>query len=67
MSIIKKLEEEICEKINELGYNLDQVTLNTSSRKEFGEYQINDAMNLGKELKRNPRIEIIMQGSVLLT
>lgn len=55
MSIIKKLEEEICEKINKLGYHLDQVTLNTSSRKEFGEYQINDAMNLGKELKKNPR------------
>ena len=33
MSIIKKLEEEICEKINELGYHLDQVTLNASSRK----------------------------------
>lgn len=55
MSIIKKLEEEMCEKINKLGYHLDQVTLNTSSRKEFGEYQINDAMNLGKELKKNPR------------
>lgn len=55
MSIIKKLEIEICEKINKLGYHLDQVTLNTSSRKEFGEYQINDAMNLGKELNQNPR------------
>jgi len=55
MSIIKKLEIEICEKINKLGYNLTKVTLNPSSRPEFGEYQINDAMSLGKELKKNPR------------
>ena len=55
MSIIKSLELEICNSINSLGYNLEKVTLNTSSRKEFGEYQINDAMSLGKTLGRNPR------------
>ena len=55
MSIIKKLELEICNSINSLGYNLEKVTLNPSSRKEFGEYQINDAMSLGKQLGKNPR------------
>lgn len=55
MSIIKKLEEEICEKINNLGYTLSKVTLNSSSRPEFGEYQINDSMSLGKSLGKNPR------------
>lgn len=55
MSIIKSLELEICESINRLGYNLEKVTLNTSSRREFGEYQINDAMSLGKKLNKNPR------------
>ena len=55
MSIIKNLELEICNSINNLGYNLEKVILNPSSRKEFGEYQINDAMNLGKKLGKNPR------------
>lgn len=55
MSIIKKLELEICNSINSLGYNLEKVTLNPSSRKEFGEYQINDAMSLGKQIGKNPR------------
>lgn len=55
MSIIKELENEICEKLNSIGYPLRKVTLNPSGRPEFGEYQINDAMNLGKELKKNPR------------
>lgn len=55
MSIIKSLELEICEIINKLGYNLEKITLNTSSRKEFGEYQINDAMSVGKKINKNPR------------
>lgn len=55
MSIIKNLETDICKMIIELGYSLDKVTLNPSSRPEFGEYQINDSMALGKSLGRNPR------------
>ena len=56
MSIIKKLEEEIKYIINNLGYELDTVTLQPSSRPEFGDYQINDAMSLGKKYGKNPRI-----------
>lgn len=54
MSTIRNLEKEICKKLNNLGYNLPKVTLNPSSRPEFGEYQINDAMSLGKSLGKNP-------------
>ena len=54
MSTIRNLEKEICKKLNDLGYNLPKVTLNPSSRPEFGEYQINDAMSLGKSLGKNP-------------
>ena len=55
MSIIKTLEEEIKSIINDLGYELETVTLQPSSRPEFGDYQINDAMSLGKKHGKNPR------------
>ena len=54
-AFLVKTYNEICEKLNSIGYPLRKVTLNPSGRPEFGEYQINDAMNLGKELKKNPR------------
>lgn len=56
MSIIKEVEKNILKKINSLGYALEQVTLSPSSRKEFGDYQINDAFALGKKNGKNPRI-----------
>ena len=56
MSIIKTLEEKVLQAIKELGYELDVVTLQPSTRKEFGDYQINDAMMLGKKAGKNPRI-----------
>ena len=52
MSIIKTLEEEIKSVINSLGYELETVTLHPSSRPEFGDYQINDAMRLAKEYNK---------------
>lgn len=56
MSIIKTVEEKILEIIKKLGYDIEQVTLQPSSRKEFGDYQINDAMALGKKNGKNPRV-----------
>lgn len=56
MSIIKKVEENILNKIVSLGYEIEQVTLVSSSRKEFGDYQINDAFSLGKKNGKNPRL-----------
>ena len=55
MSIIKSLENQIKEDIKSLGYDLDILTLAPSSRPEFGDYQINDAMSLGKKYGKNPR------------
>ena len=56
MSIIKDLENKVLKSINSLGYDLEQVSLIPSARKELGDYQINDAMMLGKKNGKNPRL-----------
>ncbi len=55
VSFIKKIESDIKELINDLGYSLDSVSLSTSNRPDLGEYQINEAMRLAKMYKENPR------------
>ncbi|MDD6223680.1 MAG: arginine--tRNA ligase [bacterium] len=55
MSIIKELEKELCKKVKKLGYPLEEIKFVPSSRPDLGDYQINDAMNLGKILHCNPR------------
>ncbi len=54
-SFIEKQEEYIKNKIKECGYEVEEVTLNVSSRKEFGDYQYNGAMALAKQVGKNPR------------
>lgn len=54
MSVIKKVEESIKNHIKNAGYEVDKVILVPSSRKEFGEYQINNAFSLAKEIHANP-------------
>jgi len=54
-SFIEKQEEYIKSKIQECGYEVDEVTLNVSSRKEFGDYQYNGAMAMAKKYGKNPR------------
>lgn len=54
-SFIEKQEEYIKRKIIESGYDVKEVTLNVSSRPEFGDYQYNGVMSLAKEYKENPR------------
>ncbi len=54
-SFIEKQEEYIKNKIQECGYEVDEVTLNVSSRKEFGDYQYNGAMAMAKKYGKNPR------------
>lgn len=54
-SFIEKQEEYIKSKIIESGYDVKEVTLNVSSRPEFGDYQYNGVMSLAKEYKENPR------------
>lgn len=55
MSIIKKVEEIIKEHIITAGYEVEKVVLEKSSRPDLGEYQINNAFQLGKENHCNPR------------
>ncbi len=55
MSIIKDLQTDISKIIKKIGFDIEEVTLVPSSRPEFGEYQINNSMSLGKKLGRNPR------------
>ena len=48
MSLIREEEKYLCEIINKLGYKIDNVNLVPSSRKELGEFQVNEAFSLGK-------------------
>lgn len=54
-SFIEQEEQYINKKINELGYKVEEVTLNPSSRPEFGDYQYNGIMTLAKSNNENPR------------
>ena len=55
MSIIKKIEDILCKTINDTGYVIEKVVLKQSSRPDLGDYQINEAMVLGKKYGENPR------------
>ena len=54
--MIKESEKYLCELFKTMGYECDKVTLNISSRPEFGQFQLNDAFNLAKVYKENPRM-----------
>lgn len=55
MSFIKETELYLKELLNNLGYELDEVLLESSSRRDLGEFQINLAMSLAKKYGKNPR------------
>ena len=55
MSIIKEVESDIKNIILNAGYELDNFILQPSSRKDLGQYQINDCMNLARTYHQNPR------------
>ena len=54
-SFIEQEEQYLLSKIKECGYELDDVTLNVSSRPEYGDYQFNGAMTMAKKYGKNPR------------
>ena len=54
MSIIKKVEEIIKKHIENAGYEVDKVILVPSSRKELGEYQVNNGFALAKVYHTSP-------------
>ena len=55
MSLIKNTENLILKAVNELGYELDKVTLEKCTMKNLGQYQVNFAMGLAKKYSKNPR------------
>lgn len=55
MSLIKESEKYLQEVIKELGYDIDNVTLEPSGRPELGQFQLNAAFSLGKANHENPR------------
>ncbi len=55
MSFIKETEEYLINLLSRLGYELDNVVLECSSRRDLGEFQINCAMSLAKKYGKNPR------------
>lgn len=55
MSFIKKTEEYLKDVLNNLGYEVENVVLESSSRRDLGEFQINCAMGLAKKYGKNPR------------
>ena len=55
MSIIKSLTNDIKEIVKSAGYEVENLVLQPSGRRDLGEYQLNDAMTLAKAYKKNPR------------
>ena len=44
MSIIKKLTQDLQEIVKQAGYEVENLVLQPSGRKDLGQYQLNDAM-----------------------
>jgi arginyl-tRNA synthetase len=56
MSIIKNITEELELIVKQAGYEVDNLVLQPSGRKDLGQYQLNDAMPLAKKYGKNPRM-----------
>ncbi len=55
MSFIKDTEKYLKDVIKKSGYDIDDVVLESSSRRDLGEFQVNCAMGLAKKYGKNPR------------
>ena len=56
MSFIKETENYISDIIKKCGYDVETVILESSSRRDLGEFQINVSMGLAKKYGENPRV-----------
>ena len=56
MSIIKNITKELELIVKQAGYEVDNLVLQPSGRKDLGQYQLNDAMPLAKKYGKNPRM-----------
>lgn len=55
MSVLKELKNSLTNIIKSAGYNVEDIIFVSSSRKDLGDFQINDAMRLAKIYNENPR------------
>ena len=55
MSIIKNITKELENIVKQAGYEVENLVLQPSGRKDLGQYQLNDAMPLAKKYGKNPR------------
>ena len=55
MSILTTVNEEILKKLQEHDLPITEISLIPNSRKDLGDYQINDAMKLAKIMHKSPR------------
>ncbi len=56
MSILKELEEILKKDVLNAGYEVEVLALEPSNRRDLGEYQLNDSMQLAKKYHENPRV-----------
>ena len=56
MSIIKDLEKDIKSIVEKSGYQVENLILQPSGRRDLGQFQLNDAMNLARVYKKSPRV-----------
>lgn len=54
MSIFKEIEKNLKEIVKNAGYEVEKLSLEPSNRRDLGEYQLNDAMQLAKIYHDNP-------------
>ena len=55
MNIITIINNKIKDIFKECGYELDKIDLKKSSRKDLGDYQINECMSLAKSYHKSPQ------------
>ncbi|MBR3210403.1 MAG: arginine--tRNA ligase [Bacilli bacterium] len=55
MSLLKELEKDLKEIVKKAGYEVENLAIEPSNRRDLGEYQLNDAMQLARTYHENPR------------
>ena len=55
MSILKELIENVKNIVEKAGYQTENLAIEPSNRRDLGEYQLNDPMQLAKTYHENPR------------
>lgn len=54
MSLLNRVEVEVTNVFNELGYNVDNINILINGKKELGRFQVNDCMRLSKIYGKKP-------------